>query len=206
MSASNHGNGAADARDCESNAHQIAPMNTASNCNVVPISCPHAEPSGELGANGPDVDACVRDAVDSLASRRQRAASGRWTTANTGALKAGLDSEQLWTALAPAKRAIVDQVRADHGVEGDDAAATLLGTFDGYAEVHLLRKSIWYRLTEGPNPGPVTGKGRTKALFTAYLSALDRELKLAQLIGLERRTRKVSPLDAIRAAVAEANQ
>ena len=37
--------------------------------------------------------------------------------------------------------------------------------------------------------GPITTKGRQRALYTAYLGALDRETKLAQVLGLERKAK-----------------
>ena len=48
---------------------------------------------------------------------------------------------------------------------------------------------MFVRLAE--QGGPVTGKGKTRALFNTYLSALDREVKLALALGLRRRTARV---------------
>jgi hypothetical protein len=49
--------------------------------------------------------------------------------------------------------------------------------------------------------GPVTGKGKTRAMFTTYLAALDRERRLALDLGLERRTRSATNIaEALRQA------
>jgi hypothetical protein len=145
----------------------------------------------EIAAQAPpSVDACVREAIASLTGPR---------------FNAGVtfeQSEAFWEAVAPAKREIVARVRSDAGAD-DDAAQTRLGLEEAYAEVHLFRRSMFIRLLEGAHPGPITGKGRTKALYTAYLSALDRETKLAQLLGLERRARSVGD-ESIEAYVARA--
>ncbi|MBZ0112745.1 MAG: hypothetical protein K8J08_09800 [Thermoanaerobaculia bacterium] len=67
------------------------------------------------------------------------------------------------------------------------------GLVDAYSEARLLRVTMFARLTE--LGGPVTAKGRTRALYTAYCSALDRELKLARTLGLDRRQKAVESLD-----------
>ena len=46
--------------------------------------------------------------------------------------------------------------------------------------------------------GALTGKGRQRAALTAYLGIVDRQVRLAQLLGLERKQKPVvSPLDYI---------
>jgi hypothetical protein len=103
-----------------------------------------------------------------------------------------LRSEAFWATVEPAKQALVGRVETQLGLGGDDAPETLAGLVDSYAEARLFRQSMFLRLVDGG--GPITHKGRTKALYTAYLSALDRETRLAQILGLERRSRDVSTL------------
>ena len=45
--------------------------------------------------------------------------------------------------------------------------------------------------------GPVTTKGKAHALFSSYLQALDRETRLAQTLGLQRKAKSVTLADAI---------
>ena len=162
--------------------------------DVVQPNVQPAAPSAELAANGPDVADPVREAVDSLTSRPSRDVSGRYVGGNTAAVTTGARSELLWAALAPAKRELVERVKADRGVNGD-AAETMLGLVDGYAEARLFRQSMFIRLVD--LGGVVTTKGKARALYTAYLSALDRETKLAGLIGLERRSKHVASVGDI---------
>jgi hypothetical protein len=164
----------------------------------VPETCPKEDPSAELGTNGPDVGACVRDAVDALSTRPSRdPASGRFVAGNVDALKTGWTSDALWKALAGVKRDLLASVREDHGGT-DDAPTTLLALQEAWVEASLFRRSMFVRMTEGQNPGPITAKGRTKALYAAWCAALDREMKLAQVLGLTRRAKKVAnPLDFI---------
>lgn len=157
---------------------------------------PESVPFGELPANRLDVEACVREVVDSLTSRQTRDTSGRYIAGNPGAVTTGARSDLLWAALAPAKRELVARVKADRGVNGD-AAETFLGLVDGYAETRLFRQSMFIRLVD--LGGAVTTKGKARSLYAAYLQALDRETKLATLLGLERR-----PKDALPSTPAEA--
>ncbi|MGE0703610.1 MAG: hypothetical protein AB7P22_06685 [Vicinamibacterales bacterium] len=129
------------------------------------------------------IEACVRTAVETLTGL------DRPPSLNAG--KTLARSEHFWTAVEPAKRELLARVRGDHG-DDDDAPQTLLGLQEGYVEARLFRTSMFLRLVDAG--GPVTHKGRTRALYTAYLAALDRETKLAQLLGLTRTPRKVETL------------
>lgn len=153
-------------------------------------------PQGELSAHGPDVEACVREAIESLAAKPTRdAATGQFIPGGIAAGKTLARSEQWWAAVADVKRDLVARVQADAALDGE-APETLAGLFEAYAEVRLLRQAMFIRLTE--LGGPVTTKGKARALYTAYLGALDRETKLAQALGTDRRQKPVaSPLDYI---------
>ena len=51
-----------------------------------------------------------------------------------------------------------------------------------------------------------TAKGRTATVVARLLAVMDRKLKLIQLVGLERRSKPVNPLDAVQRAVEDANK
>lgn len=138
--------------------------------------------SWELG-NNVDIEQIVRDVVAQLTG------PGRPPELNAGGTL--LRSKIFWSLIEPAKRELVARVLRDLAVDDDDCATTLDGVIDAYAEARLFRKSMFIRLTEGDDAGPVTNKGKTKALYHAYVQALDRETKLAQIIGLERRSKRV---------------
>jgi len=53
---------------------------------------------------------------------------------------------------------------------------------------------------------PVTNKGKARALLAAYLQLVDRELRLAQALGLERRARRVQSAGDIIREHAEATK
>lgn len=133
---------------------------------------------------GPDVQGVVRDAVD---------------TVNSNALTTGTRSEQMLDALAPAKAALVADVTRDLGGE---VPTTLKRLIDAHSETTLLRESVFLRMAGEP----VTAKGKCRAMLNAYLQLVDRELRLAQVIGLERREKPVNPLDAVQRAVERANR
>lgn len=60
---------------------------------------------------------------------------------------------------------------------------------DAFIELGAVRDYLGGRLGA---EGPLTAKGRTRALLTAYLGVVDRQVRVAQLLGLERRARNVS--------------
>jgi hypothetical protein len=135
-------------------------------------------PSAELGTSGPDVADC-RDAIASL---RLGAAP------EMNASKTLERSARFWAALEPLKRELLEQVRRDIGGI-DDAPQTLLAIQEAFVEASLFRRSMFLRLVD--EGGAVTVKGKMRALYRGYLDALDRETKLAQVLGLERRKKRV---------------
>jgi hypothetical protein len=147
-------------------------------------------PCQEAGANGRKFEDQVKAAVDSVAAKPTRdPKTGQFVVGGVGGhAKTLAGSALLLEQLGPVKREIVARVVTDRGLDAD-APETLAGVIDGYAEARLLRQAMWVRLIE--SGGPVTGKGKKRALFDAYCSALDRETKLAQVIGLDRRARPV---------------
>ena len=151
------------------------------------------KPSREQHENGPEDGA--REALDSLAARPDRdPATGCFVKGNTAAGRTLARSDAFWQAVGAAKRELAERVCSDLAVNGD-GAVTLEGLIDGYAETRLLRHAMFVRLAE--QGGPVTGKGKARALFSSYLQALDRETRLAQTLGLERKAKAVSLADAI---------
>lgn len=153
-------------------------------------------PFRQRSENGPEHG--TRAALDQLAARPDRdPETGRFVEGNTAAGRTLARSDAFWKAVGAAKRELVDRLRSDLAVNGD-GAATLEGLIDGYAEARLLRHSMFVRLAE--QGGPVTGKGKTRALFNTYLAALDRETRLALALGLERRAMPATLEGALAAA------
>lgn len=153
-------------------------------------SWPPKPPSGEPGSNGsPDVSEQIRDVHAALAQRPERdPVTKRFVVGSLSAGKTLKRSLQFWSAAEPAKRGLVERVRTDLAVDGS-SVETLLGLIDAYAEARLFRTSMFLRLVD--QGGPITTKGKARALYRAYLDALDRETKLAQVLGLERRAKGV---------------
>jgi len=100
-------------------------------------------------------------------------------------------SEGYWSEVQPLKRELAERVSTALGIDAG-TPETFLGLIDAYAEARLFRQTMFHRLAEVG--GAVTAKGRTRALYTAYLSALDRETKLAITLGLERRQKAAQTL------------
>lgn len=143
-------------------------------------------------------------AMRTLASRPDRdPTTGQFVPGNTAAGVALHRSQALVELLDAARRELTAQVRADLAINGD-AAATLEGMVEAYAEARLLRASMFARMVE--TGGPVTNKGTKRAIFDAFLSALDRERRLALDLGLRRVKREVSVEEWVRQRAAEARE
>lgn len=167
-------------------------------------SPPGPDASPQTSSNPLDPTPTVRTALQDIDSRPERdPETGRWIAGGLGKVTTLEESTQFWAAVAPAKAALAERVALDLAADSD-TATTMLGLIDAYAEARLFRTAMFLRLTD--LGGPVTTKGKARALYKAYLAALDREMKLATTIGLDRRTKPVNPLDAVRAAVEEANR
>jgi hypothetical protein len=129
---------------------------------------------------------------------------GRFTSGNREALIHGGRSRQASALQAPLREEIRGRVLSDLGIAETEATATLLALIDRFAETSLLCDAYFTWLQD--QGGPIGTRGRQRAAVAGYLAVLDRQTKLATLIGLERRQKRVNPLDAVRAAVEEANR
>jgi AcrR family transcriptional regulator len=151
-------------------------------------------PRRETAPNGtplaaPDVTERVRDVLSTLAAQPARdPVTNRFVAQTLAGGKTLLRSEQYWRAIEPLKQELVATVHRDQALD-DTTPETLRGLIDGYAEARLFRTSMFLRLVD--QGGPITSKGRMRALYKAYLDALDRETKLAQVIGLARKTKQI---------------
>jgi hypothetical protein len=76
-------------------------------------------------------------------------------------------------------------VLADLGVNADALPATLSALIDRYTEATQLSAAYFAAIEQAG--GPISTRGRQRAAVKGYLAALEVELKLAQLIGLERK-------------------
>ena len=151
------------------------------------------EPLGrDTAGDGGDPAEAARVALEEIQQRPDRdATTGRFVVGNQAAGSTLARSEALWSAVEPAKQALVERLKTDLAVDGA-TAATLEGLITAYSEARLLRHAMFTRLVE--LGGPITTKGKARALFSAYLSALDREVKLATTLGLERRSKPTPSL------------
>jgi hypothetical protein len=152
-------------------------------------------PSGERRKTGPDADQTeselfdrAREAVAVLRGRGRRA-NGQAAPCNTLSLKTGLRSQQLLeqSDVAAWHREEVATIAADLG--GADTLSAIKTRLVGeLARVTLIAASL------GDNVltlGPLTGKGKTRAATLTYLQVLDRQVRLSQLLGLDRVARNV---------------
>jgi hypothetical protein len=123
--------------------------------------------------------------------------TGRFAPGNTARLVHGQRSRRGVLVLFPDARKFRAQVAeqeaaivADLG--GRAALSTIaLDTVRSYIEKTCIREYLGARLMQ---EGPLSPKGRQRALLTAYLAVSDRVLKLATTLGLDRKTKPVDDL------------
>jgi len=156
---------------------------------VTPLSRKLADEtlSQELDADGPGrlgATACIRAARERLAS----------TSPAMNALDIGDRSVQLQTALAPVREAIYRATCTDLGVSPDGAerpTEALRITARNLATLDVLAETFWTWIEAR---GVLTAKGKTRSAVTTLLSIIDRQTKLAAVIGLQRKARDVGSM------------
>lgn len=134
---------------------------------------------------------------------------GRFAPGNQAAFKTGLYSRKVSAGeleeQAEARAALAEREAAilvDLG--GVDVLSVLQRDMaQRYVTLQMVEDWLTGNIVEH---GPLTAKGAQRAALSALLQVSDRLTRLALALGLERKARKLSPLDAVRAAVAEANQ
>jgi hypothetical protein len=128
---------------------------------------------------------------------------GRFTAGHPGPrLAHGQYSQLVRSGAATGQQDALAASRFELRVELGDVGVVKGSLADAFVELSAVRDYLGGRLA---TEGPLTGKGRTRALLTAYLAVVDRQVRLAQVLGVERH-RPVDPLDAVRRAVAAANE
>jgi hypothetical protein len=130
-----------------------------------------------------------RDAGDGVAGRD---AAGRFRPDNRAALVHGGRSRQASTLQAPLREQIRTRVLSDLGADANALTATMSGLVDRFAETSLLCDAYFTFLQD--QGGPIGTRGRQRAAVAGYLAALDRQMKLASMIGLTRRATRVPTL------------
>ncbi len=135
---------------------------------------------------------------------RPRDAVGRFVGGVPGPkLTTGFKSALVKSGAVQGREADVAAMRRQLREELDAAGVVKSALADTFVEVDSIRCYLAERVE---HEGPLTGKGRTRAVLSCYLSVVDRLVKLATLLGLDRRMKQIDPLVAVRRAVAEANE
>ena len=114
---------------------------------------------------------------------RGRGADGKFTEGNLARLTTGARSRQLLAAdggeLAPLHALLVAEHKADLGGQISAATAHLVNRL---ATVELLAEAAEADILLN---GLTSGKGRTRAMVSIYLQMLDRQIRIAERVGLE---------------------
>jgi hypothetical protein len=171
-----------------------ADTNDTAEAKVLEAKVVASEPSGELPPCEPDLFERAREAVSALRGRGRRP-DGRAGQGNLLALKTGLRSTQL-LGLPDVATWHQEQVQA---IEADLAGPSELSSLSraSVREVARLEVILGALGDELLEHGVLTGKGKTRSATNCYLQVLDRFVRLAGTLGLQRRARQVPTLDEV---------
>jgi hypothetical protein len=160
----------------------LAPAN-GNGCTVVdslaPLTGSQADPREiipEIAQDAPVCEGDAREAAPTVPTRAELAASGP----RANATKHGARSKLLQEMAAPWREEQLTAIRADLG---DDVSTLKAHTINQLGTVLVVLEYLGGNLLAD---GPLTGKGRQRAALTAYNATLDRFMRLAGLVGLER--------------------
>lgn len=118
-------------------------------------------------------------------------------------LRHGLTSALTRSGATTATEDAVEGAKADLLAELGDLGVVKRNLGESFVELSAVRRYLGSRLAR---EGPLTTKGRQRALLSAYLGTVDRLVRLASVLGIEKRRPDVDPLEAVRRAVEEANR
>lgn len=143
---------------------------------------------------------CPRCGADNANDASTCSACHRFLPGNIAAVTHGgrraLDRPEALAAIAGKREELVKHL-------GGDPSLIQADLVTDYARVDVLIESVAANIEVG---GIFTPKGSARAAVSLLLTLLDRRMRLATTLGLERKAKPVNPLDAVRAAVAEANK
>jgi hypothetical protein len=180
-----------------------------------PASPPAGPTSPDVGRPGapppapaPDPAALFERAREAVAALRGaapgRRANGQAGPGNTLNLRTGLRSALLLDQpdVAAWHREQVHAITTDLGGEAE-LSALQRATVREVARLEVILAALGHELLDG---GVLTPKGAMRAATVVYLQVLDRFVKVAATVGLQRRAKPIDPLDAVRQAVIEVNK
>ena len=147
------------------------------------------ESASEVGAKTP-----VRQAAAELCQQRRTSGrvckhcghahpDGRAVTGCPGpGLRTGLHSALVRSGATTGQQDALARSRVELRTELGNVGIVKGSLADAFIELDAVRYYLGGRLAA---EGPLTGKGRTKALLSAYLTVVDRQVRLAHELGVE---------------------
>jgi hypothetical protein len=125
--------------------------------------------------------------------------AGQFTAGNTKSLKHGLYSERGRQALLRGQESRLEVLAADRtelvsDLGGIEATGVLKRkAVDKTLQLEVVADTLVSNLIR---EGVLTAKGQSRAALSAYLSVVDRLMRLYQMLGMERRQKSVPSLEA----------
>lgn len=125
-------------------------------------------------------------------SASDRDAAGRFVAGNRAGVVHGGRSSQALALQAPLRAEDRAKVLSDLGIEENELPAVLSDAVDTFTELRLIRRAYFTFLElQG---GPIARNGRQRTAARYYLNVIDRQLKIAALLGIERKAKQTNDL------------
>jgi hypothetical protein len=164
-----------------------------------------SQPIGEVGASTSGAVSLCKCGRGPHPSDPDRCAGGHpWLGAQGPALFVGQNSRLFWEAQAEMREEIEGSILRDAGHTRADAPKALELAAASISQAAVVQQSAFARLIE--SGGPLTSRGRQRRAFNVWLAATDRLERGLKIVGVRRIPKRMDPMEALRAAVAEANR
>jgi hypothetical protein len=151
---------------------------------------------GQVVAPGiaPEIEASG-DMCEAVCDTPQQPA--QFATSRLNAMRTGIHSELVRKGLLPEQQEAVQAMHERRAAIvsdlGDDLSQVKQDVLQRYLEASLIADYLFDNIQ---HLGVLTGKGRTRAACSAYLQVLDRQVRLGQMLGFERKAKQVpNPAD-----------
>jgi hypothetical protein len=172
----------------------VGPQQTSTDAeNVAQVVCGHGQresstgnaTAAEAAEFGPLGIVCSRCRTTNPPESSYCLSCRSFLPRNSAALTAGVRSRAVINTLALAAHEIAAQITADRDPDTPTIPQRLI---EAFSQTTTMRAAVFERM----NGEPITNKGMARRMLAAYLALVDRELRLAQAIGIERHVQQPS--------------
>jgi hypothetical protein len=131
--------------------------------------------------------------IREVSTARRTPNAGQFKPGNTASLRHGLYSKQLVDTAAFKSALVALEREKSDDLGGPDALSSNQRDLLRLLVKHLsVEEHLWARIAK---EGPLSAKGQSRAVLSAWTAVCDRIVKLATTLGLERRAKRVPSIE-----------